>query len=212
MNLFSIKSWSVTLGAIALIAAPLSLQARAEDASCLEPFAGIELNERQIKDIEQLETQFDTTASQIWNLSPEEEARWEQAEAELERKFKENLSPQQVQQLDQLEQWEEQQMKAILPGGFSELDNETQLTPQQEAALNALGDEYQRRLQAILSEEQMQALEEQFEKEIEALMPNLTAEQEAKLTAAEQTFDRGLQQVLTPEQRQQFERNNATCN
>ena len=194
MKLMQIKITSVLLGAIAIATVPLLTRGYAiEDIACPDPFDGIELSDRQQSQLQQLEEQMEERYAEIASMSfsPEEEEKWNQLDAleeDIERQTAALISPQQEEQIEQLDRWAEEQYAS-------------------------LEEEYERRLQGILTPEQRQsieALEQKGDEAFKSLFPEL-AEEEARFEALEEEFEHRAIQILTPEQGQQFQRNIAAC-
>ncbi|MEM8643213.1 MAG: hypothetical protein AAGG51_31010 [Cyanobacteria bacterium P01_G01_bin.54] len=214
MNIRQAHWARIVVGVIALgaVLSPLPfLSASAQAQSCPEDeFTGIQLSNNQRSQLQQLDARFDQAFERIFPISPQFEAQIEQIEERYWSRFEQRLSPQQLQQLEQLAEWAAQESIKIVPEFAQETEAEPTLTAEQERRLDALDEDYERRFQAILTPEQRQqlaALEEQLDAEIEAVEPQPTAEQAAQLEALEEQYEATLEQILTAEQLQQLERN-----
>ena len=209
------KTISVFLSAIALVAVPLMLRGQAEETyDCLDPLEAIELSDDQNAQLWQLEEDLYEKMDEILPISSDSEAKIVQLEENFEAQIEALLSPQQQQQIEQLDIWAEEQIVAISPELFEETEDDLVLTPAQETALDAIDAEYEQRFEDILTAEQQQqieVLETQLDEAIDAELPEPTAEQEARLDAAEAEFEAGMMQLLTPEQRQQLQNDNRIC-
>lgn len=213
----NLKTLSAFLGAIALITIPASQPIQAEEALiCPDEFHGIELSQDQERQLQALADSFDNKMAALPPVSPESEAQI----TELEKAFEENmssfLSPEQEQQIEQLDAWTERRINAIAPELFDsefESDTEPTLTAEQEAELATLETEYEKKFQAIVPIDQQQQLEDlelQLAEDMTSTMADeANAEQVASLDAAEADYEQGIMQILTAEQRQQLASNMA---
>jgi len=215
MKLTSLKALPVLLGAIAFFAAPLSHKTQAEAYNCPDYFDDMSLSDQQLSEIEAIESQFDETLESILPLSPETEDQITALEDAFEAEVETLFSVQQQRRLAQIDQWAEEQAIAIAPelfdaGDFEETDEDLDLTPQQETALEAVEEEYDSRIKAILTPEQaaqIETLEKQLEEDIDTILPEPSETQRASIEAAESDLETRVMQLLTAEQQQQLESN-----
>ncbi|NER79058.1 MAG: hypothetical protein F6K42_05650 [Leptolyngbya sp. SIO1D8] len=206
------KTPLIFLGAIALASITLAFRGQAEEEyiDCPDELDGIELSDSQTAQLWQLEAELHETIDNIMPLSAETEATIEQLEENFESQIETLLSPQQKQQIEQLDSWIEEQEIAIVPEFLEEDDDDFSLSPDQEEKLEAVEEEYEERIQAILTPEQQQQIEsfeDQLDEAIEAELPEPTVEQEERIETAEVVFEQGVMQILTPEQLQQWQLN-----
>lgn len=107
---------SVLLGAIALFSLPLAHQTHAEEASsCPANFEGIKLRDEQQIQLATLEKQYDSKIEFIIPASPDAEARVEQLEQPFEQQISALLSPEQEQQISQLDAWAQDSVTSVAP-------------------------------------------------------------------------------------------------
>ncbi|NEQ42275.1 MAG: hypothetical protein F6K00_01435 [Leptolyngbya sp. SIOISBB] len=183
--------------------------AAAEEA-CLDEWESLELNDTQWVQLEQLEAQLDEQIDTILPISMETERQIEQLEEGFEETVESLFSDGQLQQLEQLDEWIDNQEYAIAPELWD--DEEARLTAEQYRQLETLWAEYERRFQAIVTAEQAQRmalLEEQLDEAIEAILPEPTTNQERQIEAVEADFEQQFYALLSPAQRQQWEVNEA---
>ncbi|MEA5462633.1 hypothetical protein [Leptothoe sp. PORK10 BA2] len=208
-----LNTFSALLGAISLLAMPLTSPLRAEELSCPDQFSGIELSDLQVDQLQSLEDQFGDTLDNV-ALSPETETQMEQLEKAFEEKVMALLSPEQEQQIAELDDWANNRVAEIAPELLTETGDEPALTDDQEAALELVEAEYDQAFASLLTPEQQQQLailEAELDAEMEALEPDLSAEEETSLDTAETQFEQGLMEILSEEQRQQLSRNLESC-
>lgn len=209
-----LNTFSALLGAISLLAMPLTAPLRAEELSCPDEFAGIELSDLQADQLQSLEDQFDDTLNDIVTLPPETEAQMEELDKAFEEKVMALLSSEQEQQIAQLDAWANKRVAEIAPELLAETGDEPTLTEDQTAALELVEQEYDQAFTSLLTPEQQQQLatfEAELEAEMEALEPDLSEAEEASLDAAETQFEQGLVEILSEEQLQQLSRNLESC-
>ena len=230
------KLASAVIGVIALstiaVAFPSQVNAN-EESDCPDPLEGIELSDRQLAQLWQLEEELDTRIEDVMPLSDEQETAIEALEERFEAEVAALLSAQQKQQLEKLDAWADEQLMAIAPEWFidedepdpeaepeldteseldaeSELDTEPELTPEQVGKLETLEEDYDRQFQAILTTEQQQTIEQlegDLDEAIESTLPEPTTEQQQSIEAAEVEFEEQVTALLTPEQRHKAEAN-----
>ena len=215
MKFTSLKALPILLGAIAILTAPFAYQSRAEEQACPDYFDDIDLSAQQLADIEDLEAQFDETVDDILPLSPETEEQIFALEDAFDAQVETLFSVDQQQQIEQIDQWAEEQVIAIAPelldeGDIDEDDEDFELTPQQETALYEIEEEYEKRLEAILTADQsakIEMLEEQLEEDLDTILPEPNDAQIVSLEAAESDLEASVMQLLSPEQQRQLESN-----
>ena len=213
------KLLSTLLGALSLLAMPLTRHVYAEEAACPTKYQGIELSESQRTELQTLQTGLDNQITEILAsspeaTSPEAEEQLAQLEAEYESEVVALLSPEQEEQVGQLDAWAEGQIAAIAPELLTAEEDEPALTPEQEAALESVDEQYDQYFKSLLTPEQQQQvdiIEEEFDAEVDASGLGPTAEQEASVEMAETAFEQDVIALLTDEQRQQIDDNLAAC-
>ncbi|MEM7064713.1 MAG: hypothetical protein AAF572_16340 [Cyanobacteria bacterium P01_B01_bin.77] len=212
-----LKLLSTLLGAISLLAMPLTRHVQAEEAACPTKYDGIELSETQRTELLTLQEELDTQITEILATSeadsPESEEKLAQLEEEFDSQVAALLSPEQEEQVGQLDAWAEEQMATIAPELLT-AEADPALTPDQEAALDSLEEQYDQYFQSLLTPEQQQQvglIEEEFDAEVDASGLGPSAEQEASIEMAEATFEQDVMALLTDEQHQQIDNNLAAC-
>lgn len=212
------KLLSTLLGAISLLTMPLIRHVQAEEAVCPTKYDGIELSETQRTELQALQGELDNQITEILATSsepdsPETEEKLAELEEEFDSQVSALLSPEQEEQVDQLDAWAEGQISTIAPELLTEED-EPALTPEQEAALDSLEEQYDQYFQSLLTPEQQQQvgiIEEEFDAEVDASGLGPSADQEASIEMAEAAFEQDAMELLTDEQHQQIDDNLAAC-
>ncbi|MEM8612989.1 MAG: hypothetical protein AAGF93_13295, partial [Cyanobacteria bacterium P01_H01_bin.105] len=187
-----LKLLSTLLGAISLLAMPLTRHVHAEEAACPTKYEGIELSETQRTELQALQGELNSQITEIMAASPETDSpEAEEQLAQLEEAFDSQvsalLSPEQEAQVDQLDAWAEGEIATIAPELLT-AEEEPALTPEQEAALNSVEEQYDQYFQSLLTPEQQQQvgmMEEEFDAEVSASGLGPSAEQEASIEMAE---------------------------
>lgn len=203
MTVASLGAWAMAV----LLQTPIAIAA--PEVACPDEWDGIDLSDRQMTQLEELEAQIDAQIEAVMPVSPESERQIMQLEEEFEAQLTALFSREQKAQIRQLDHWFDQQERSIAPELFVEED-EPPLTREQEAQIEAMEAEYEHRFQTILSAQQQQRialLEEQLEQDIEAVLPDPTAAQEAQIEALEAVFEHRFMGLFTAQQWQQWERN-----
>lgn len=212
-----LKLLSTLLGAISLMALPLTRHVQAEEAACPTKYDGIELSETQRTELLALQTELDNQITEILAASESDSSEADEKLAQLEEEFDSQvaslLSPEQEEQVDQLDAWAEGQIVNIAPELLTE-DEEPALTPDQAAALDSLEEQYDQYFQSLLTPEQQQQvgmIEEEFDAEVDASGLGPSAEQTASIEMAEAAFEQDAMALLSDEQHQQIDNNLAAC-
>lgn len=214
-----LKLLSTLLGAITLLAMPLTRQVHAEEPVCPTKYEGIQLSDAQRTELQAMQNELDNKITDILatsseSESPESEDQLAQLEEEFESQVSALLSPEQEEQVGQLDAWAEEQIATIAPELLTAEEEDPALTPEQETALDVVEEEYDQYFQSILTPEQQQQVamfEEEFDAEVDASGLGPSAEQEASIEMAEETFEQDVMGILTDEQLQQIDTNLAAC-
>ncbi|MEM9265479.1 MAG: hypothetical protein AAGA46_08140 [Cyanobacteria bacterium P01_F01_bin.13] len=198
---------------------PLTRQVQAEELACPTKYEGIELSDSQKTELQALQGDLDTQIDAILATSteadsPEAEEQLAQLEEEFDSQVTALLSPEQEEQVGQLDAWAEDRIASIAPELLTAAEEEPALTPEQEAALDTVEEQYDQYFKSLLTPEQKQQvvlMEEEFDAEVDASGLGLSAEQEAGIEMAEAAFEEDVMGILTDEQRQQIDDNLAAC-